>query len=245
MKHPNIAPFVSLRLIQHLVKSNPSPQYLSRISTVFRDNGKSINGDLRAVVKAILLDPEAREADQINNGDMSTGKLREPILWLTAVYRGMGCKNTTHSVWEGVEYVDSTSNQDPVNIPSIFSFYQATDRAPGSNLLAPEQKLLNTVTFSERLGLLNWRFVDPNNPNYQNNLRQTSCNVSELSKAFRASPNVFLDLVSKRWFRDAMSATLRNNLLSLIQSGRWLSSEQGAFTVLQFALASPSFGVIK
>lgn len=245
IKHPNIASFVSLRLIQHLVKSNPSPQYLSRISAVFRDNGRGATGDLRAVVKAILLDPEAREADQINNGDMSTGKLREPVLWITAIYRGMGCKSAPHSVWEGVEYVDGISNQDPVNIPSIFSFYQATDRAPGSNLLAPEQKLLNTVTFAERLGLLNWRFADPNNPNYQDNLRRTACNVSELSKAFRASPNVFLDLVSKRWFRGAMPATLRNNLLSLIQSGRWSSSEQGAFTVLQFALASPNFGVMK
>jgi uncharacterized protein (DUF1800 family) len=245
MKHQNVAPFVSLRLIQHLVMSNPSPQYLSRISAKFQNNGKGVAGDLRTVVKAILLDPEARIADQINVGDKNNGKLREPILWQTAVYRGMGCKRMTHGIWQGIEYVDGVSNQDPVNIPSIFSFYQATDLAPGSNLLAPEQKLLNTVAFTDRLGTLNWRFADPNNPTYQENLSKTACNMNELSMAFKASPSAYLDLVSKRWFRGAMPTTLRNNLLSLIQGDSWGTPEQRALSVLQFALTSPSFGVIK
>lgn len=59
MSHPNIAPFVSKRLIQRFVTSNPSPEYVTRISTVFNDNGKGIKGDLSAVMKAILLDEEA------------------------------------------------------------------------------------------------------------------------------------------------------------------------------------------
>lgn len=247
MKHPNIAPFVSLRLIQHLVMSNPSPQYLNRISTVFRNNGEGIVGDIRAVVKAILLDPEAREADQINGGDKVAGKLREQILWLTAFYRGMGCKGTSHSSWKGFEYVEGISNQDPVNIPSIFSFYQATDRAPGSNLLAPEQKLLNTIAFTDRLGFA-WRLIDTTRPNYQDILRQTSCNTSELTQAFQDSSNRFLDIISKRWFRGALPLSLRNNLLPLIEGIKkenWRTPEDKAFTILHFALASPYFGVIK
>jgi uncharacterized protein (DUF1800 family) len=244
MQHPNTAPFVSLRLIQHLVMSDPSPQYLSRITSVFRNNGKGEIGDLRAVVKAILLDVEAREGDQINNSGKPTGKLREPILWQTALSRGLNCKRMTRGFWQGNEYVEGISNQDPVSIPSIFSFYQATDRAPGSNLLSPEQKLLNTIAFTDRLGRLSWRFGE-NNPNGKDNIKWTECNISELANAFKTSPDAFLDLVSKRWFRGAMPVMLRNNLLSLIKGENWVSSEDGALTVLQFALASPFFGVIK
>ena len=150
----------------------------------------------------------------------------------------------TRGFWQGNEYVEGISNQDPVSIPSIFSFYQATDRAPGSNLLSPEQKLLNTLAFTDRLGRLNWRFAE-NNPNGKDNLKWTECNISELASAFKTSPDAFLDLVSKRWFRGAMPVTLRNNLLSLIKGEIWVSPEDGALTVLQFALASPFFGVIK
>lgn len=245
MKHPNIAPFVSLRLIQHLVMSNPSPQFLTRISSKFRDNGKGVTGDLRAMVKAILLDPEAREGDQVNGNDKRAGILREPVLWQTAVYRGLGCKRMSRNVWQGNEYIEGSQNQDPVYVPSIFAYFQATDRAPGSNLLAPEQKLLNTISFTDRIGSLSWRFADRNNPNHQNNLSTTGCNIAELGTAFKNSPNEFLDLVSKRWFRGAMPATLRSSMLSLTQADRWEYPDLGAFTVLGFALASPSFGVIK
>lgn len=244
IEHPNIAPFVSLRLIQHLVMSDPSPQYLSRISAVFRDNGKGATGDLGSVVKAILLDPEAREADQINFANKRAGLLREPLLWQTAVFRGMGCKRTTHNNWNGIEYVDTTL-QDPTSIPSVFSFYQATDRAPGSNLLAPGQKMLNTAVFTRLLETWTSRFADPNNPSYQDNLTKTGCNIGELVNAFKSSPSVFLDLVSKRWFRGAMPESLRSILQSLIREQPWSSPEQGAFNILSFALINPAFGVIK
>jgi len=151
----------------------------------------------------------------------------------------------THSVWQGNEFVDQPTNQSTTAPPSIFSFYQATDRAPGSNLLAPEQKLLNTLEFTSRLGNLSWRLLDKNNSGYEFNRTKTGCNVSELSTAFAKSPSDFIDLVSKRWFRGAMPATLRNNLISLINGERWESAEVGALTSLQFALTSPTFGVIK
>jgi len=196
-------------------------------------------------VKGILLDPEAREGDQVNGGNRKGGMLREPILWISSIYRGLGCKRMTHGVWQGNEYVDNIVQQNPVVVPSVFSYYQATDRAPGSNLLAPEQKLLNTVAFTDRLGTLNWRFIDKNNPLYQENMSKTACRIGELGNAFSTSPSGFLDLVSKRWFRGAMPATLRNNLLALSKGDTWETPDQGAFTVLQFALTSPSFGVIK
>lgn len=245
LKHNNIAPFVSLRLIQHLVASNPSPQYLARVSAVFRNNGKGVAGDLSAVVKAILLDPEARQGDELGRNEKQAGYLREPVLWMSSVYRGLGCQHMTHGIWENNEYVDQPTNQNTISPPSIFSYYQATDRAPGSNLLAPEQKLLNTLEFTSRLSSLSWRLADKNNPSYANNLQKTGCNLDELTKSFAKSSSEFVDLISKRWFRGAMPATLRNSLISLINGDRWESNEAGAMASLQFALTSPTFGVIK
>ena len=89
--HPNVGPFISKELIQRLVTSNPSPAYVSRVATVFNNNGSSVRGDLKAVVQAILLDPEARYGQW---SSMDTfGKLREPLLTLTHFWRGMDAKH--------------------------------------------------------------------------------------------------------------------------------------------------------
>ena len=86
-KHPNAAPFVSRRLIQSLVSSDPSPEYLSRISQVFTTS----NGNLSKVVKAILLDPEARAGDDPTKQIARVGKIKEPLLHFTNMMRGLGC----------------------------------------------------------------------------------------------------------------------------------------------------------
>jgi uncharacterized protein (DUF1800 family) len=89
--HPNVGPFISKELIQRLVTSNPSPAYVSRVATVFNNNGSSVRGDLKAVVQAILLDPEARYG-QWRSAD-TFGKLREPLLTLTHFWRDMNAKH--------------------------------------------------------------------------------------------------------------------------------------------------------
>jgi len=85
--HPNTAPFVSYRLIQRLVKSNPSPAYVARVANVFKDNGSGETGDLFAVVKAILMDEEARDCSY--QMDEKNGKMREPLLRYTHFTRMM------------------------------------------------------------------------------------------------------------------------------------------------------------
>lgn len=246
MKHPNVAPFVSLRLIQHLVTSDPSPQYLSRVATVFKNNGQGGVGDLKAVVRAILLDTEARRGDQLGTDSSHFGMFREPVLWHAALMRGLSCKSQTYDTnVEGIPYVDGPPTQYPTSPPSVFSFYQATGRAPGSNLLAPEQKLINTAELTNRLGNLNWRFADKNNKSQMRNITESGCDLTTLSKAFSTSSTYYIDHISNRWFRGAMPATLRSSLLILMQGEHWDSPEQGALTILQFALSSPYFGVIK
>ena len=236
MAHQNIAPFVSLRMIQHLVTSNPTPQYVGRVAAVFRNNGQGVVGDMKAVVRAVLLDPEARLGDQPGADTSRFGKLREPLLFYTASLRGLGC--TQPLMW-GDGGLLSPPGQAPFQPASVFSYYLPTDRAPGSNLLAPEQKLLITDELTQRLGRLTWTLVDGKNN------AASGCDVATLGQAFAQSPKALIDLVSTRWFRGAMPPTLRSNLTSLATSQNWDSPDKAAFVLLQFALSTPYFGVIK
>lgn len=240
MAHPNIAPFVSLRMIQHLVTSDPTPQYLGRVSAVFKNNGQGVTGDMKAVIKAVLLDPEARAGDVPGGSPARFGKLKEPVLWWTAALRGLGCSSALK--WgAGDGRMVKVTGQDPLRPPSVFSFYLPTDRAPGSNLLAPEQKLLGADQMTYRLGTLG-RTLSQQGATTN---AAAGCQVSSLAQTFSLSPQAFVDEVSSRWFRGAMPPTLRNNLIFLANSQSWESSEQAALTLLQFALATPYFGVMK
>src|SRR5579883_593659 len=89
--HPNVGPFIGKQLIQRLVTSNPSPAYVQRVAAVFNNDGTGVRGNLKAVVQAILLDPEARYG-QWRNPD-SSGKLREPVSVLTHFWRAMDAQH--------------------------------------------------------------------------------------------------------------------------------------------------------
>ena len=150
--HDNIAPFVSKQLIQRLVTSNPSPQYVARISGVFNNNGTGIKGDLEAVVRAILLDPEARRADAL--ADNQFGKLKEPVLKFTSLMRafdvradqpltedGSFVEETVRFFWPGYDY-----GQRAYGSPSVFNFYRP-DYSPANafgngDIAAPEFQIL-------------------------------------------------------------------------------------------------------
>ncbi len=134
--NPSTAPFVARHLIVHLVTANPSPAYVGRIAQVFADNGKGTRGDLKAVVRAILLDPEARAAPSA-----TSGKLKEPVLLMTALARAIGF--TT----DGYVFVtrDTSLGQPVFRAPSVSNFYPDDFPLPGSaTLKSPVSKLLNT-----------------------------------------------------------------------------------------------------
>ncbi len=127
--HPNVAPFVSKNLIQHLVTSNPSPAYVSRIAAVFDDNGSGVRGDLRAVVRAILMDPEARAGDSgpsLNPPDTS-GHLREPVFFTASMLRGLGALvNDTN----GLAGQAAKLGQTIFTPASVFNYYAPGYRIP-------------------------------------------------------------------------------------------------------------------
>lgn len=236
MAHPNIAPFVSIRLIQHLVTSNPTPEYVARVSAVFRNNGSGVAGDMKAVIRAILTDAEARRGDVPGTDSNRFGKFREPVLWYTGLLRGLGCSKNLLS---GEDWAVTPSTQSPFNAPSVFSFYLPTDRAPGSNLLAPEQKIINASELTSRLGRIGWLVRN-------GGAEGTGCKFDMLGQSFAHSPKALIDQISLLYFRGAMPPTLRSDLLALTLGQPLGSTDtESALVLTQYALTTPFYGVIK
>ncbi len=146
--HENLGPFISLRLIQRLVKSNPSPAYISRISAVFSDNGEGVRGDMAAVVKAILLDEEARECSY--QLDWQNSKLKEPLLRYTQVARLLDKEHPSDFYWNQSDDFLDKAGQDILAAPSVFNFFQFNQSPQGairnSGLVAPEFTLHDART---------------------------------------------------------------------------------------------------
>lgn len=154
----NTAPFISLRLIQRLVKSNPSPAYISRIAAKFADNGSGVRGDLKAVVKAILMDEEARKTDYMD--DVSNGALRAPTLRYTQFCKANQLDSDLGRYWNIAYEFGRGTLHSPLNSPTVFNFY-TPDYAPNgpikdAGLVAPEFKILNSSTSVNYLNLVHW-----------------------------------------------------------------------------------------
>jgi len=144
--HPNVGPFMAARLIERLVTSNPTPAYVQRVAQVFNNNGSGVRGDLKAVVTAILLDPEARYG-QWQRAD-TFGKLREPLLKITHMWRAMEARSTggrigSLSPWPSIE---QQIGQAPLRSPTVFNFFKPDFEQPGEvetrGLVSPEFQIL-------------------------------------------------------------------------------------------------------
>jgi uncharacterized protein (DUF1800 family) len=146
--HPNVGPFVGRQLIQKLVTGNPTPQYVARIAAVFNDNGLGVRGDLKAVVRAILTDPEARGAVKL---DPAYGKLREPVLFMTGAARALGTQS------DGVYFGQQARGlgQNLFYPPSVFNYYPPTYLLPDTAIVAPEFALANSSTAINRYNFAN------------------------------------------------------------------------------------------
>jgi uncharacterized protein (DUF1800 family) len=148
MAQPTMAPFISTQLIQHLVTSNPSSAYVQRVSQVFSGTG----GDMKAVITAILTDPEARAGDSPSATVNPTfGHLREPILFVPNLVRGLyGTVTATNSLYNYATEL----GQDLFNPASVFSYFSPQNRITGG-LLAPEFQIYTTQTAADRANIVN------------------------------------------------------------------------------------------
>jgi uncharacterized protein (DUF1800 family) len=230
-QHPNVGPFLGTRLIQALVKSNPTPAYVQRVAAAFADNGSGQRGDMKAVIRAVLLDPEARAGDTLAAA-AGDGKLREPALYMTRLLRAFPAKYTG----TGLPYYSQSMKQDVYDAPSVFNFYPPSYRPQGYSLLGPEFKILDSPALASRLNFA-WDFTNGGLPG-------------------RAQPN-FNALVTAAADNATLIATLDRNLLhgtmpdglkstiagALTASGG--SAQERAMLALYLVAASPAFNIQK
>ncbi|MBC7602229.1 MAG: DUF1800 domain-containing protein [Ramlibacter sp.] len=155
--HPNMPPFVSRQLIQRMVTSNPSAAYVARVAAGFVNNGSGVRGDLKAVIKAILVDAEAR--DPANAASSEFGKLREPVVRFINWARGFGA-SSPGGLWPIGDLSDPGARlgQSPMRSPSVFNFFRPgyvppTSMIASQGLVAPEFQI---TTESSIAGYVNY-----------------------------------------------------------------------------------------
>lgn len=160
--HPNLPPYVSRILIQKLVKSSPSPEYVHRIVNVFKDDGTGTRGNLAAVISAILLDPEARAGDTAPSA--ADGFVQEPVLFEVFAMSALGNlgSDDQFSYWPG------QLGENFWVPPSVFNFYSPSNLIPGTSINSPEFALTNNATIIHRSQLL-WGIVTGRQPGLHGN----------------------------------------------------------------------------
>ena len=159
--HPNIAPFVSKLLIQHLVKSNPSPAYVGRVAEVFKNNGSGVRGDMKAVIAAILLDTEARANDEGGDDQPTDGHLQEPALFIAGLVRAFGgeMNDQNYYHWEL-----QNMSEDLFSSPSVFNYFAPSYGVPGTSLQGGEFQIYspnNAVVRANQVSVLFNQWSNP------------------------------------------------------------------------------------
>ena len=144
--HQNVPPFISYRLIQRLVKSNPTPNYVERIANVFIDNGNGVRGDMPAIIKAILLDEEARNGEYMF--EQHSSRLREPLVRHMQITKGLEIvEEPGGRYWHNFDY-DNSLKQQILFAPTVFNFFLPNHQPVGdianSGLVSPEFKIHDT-----------------------------------------------------------------------------------------------------
>jgi uncharacterized protein (DUF1800 family) len=247
--HPNLPPFVCKQLIQHLVTSNPSPAYVGRVSAVFQDNGAGVRGDMEAVLSAILLDDEARNAAAASSNPQY-GKVREALIRYAEWARAFTAQSRNGAYNLG-------STEDPIyglgemslRSPSVFNWFAPGYVPPGTSiakagLLAPEMGMTDVSTV---VGYLNYMQSAigagaSTGPDVFSNYS------TEIGLA--ATPDQLLDRLNLLLMAGEMDGTLRSQILSAVNSIAIPAGDQNAINTalanrvkmaVFLTMASPSF----
>ncbi len=153
--HANVPPFVCRQLIEQLVTSNPSPAYVQRIANVFKDNGSGVRGDMKAVIKAILLDAETRRGDNPANASANDGHLREPVFYEISVLRALNATASDPNAFAStLAGFGQNMGQRVLYSGSVFSYFSPDFVIPGTALFGPEFQILTTATTLVRQNFL-------------------------------------------------------------------------------------------
>jgi endo-chitodextinase len=213
--HPNVGPFIGRQLIQRFVTSNPSPAYISRVAGVFNNNGSNVRGDLRAVLRAVLLDPEARDLSKVV--DPKWGKQREPVIRFAHYLRSTFATSTSgrNKIW----YLDNSDQglgQSPLLAPSVFNFFSPNYRQPGplsaNNLVAPEFQI---TTETSMVGQLNFFGNLIKGGGYGSGDTRLVMNLAPLN-TMAADTVALVDYLNVVYLCGSMSDDMRTNMINTL-----------------------------
>jgi uncharacterized protein (DUF1800 family) len=215
--HQNTGPYLCTQLIHQLVTSNPTPAYVGRCSAAFANNGSSVRGDMKAVITAILLDPEARGDVK---SDPNYGHLREPVLLMTNLLRTFNATSDGVLASTPFSYTNDLG-QNLFNPPTVFSYYPADYGLPGTTLFGPEFGLLDTSTTYKRANFVNTLFlansgngIPISNPNRPSG---TQVNYSTY-QAMAGNAQQLVDALNTRMMHGAMSQTMNANIFATVNA---------------------------
>jgi uncharacterized protein (DUF1800 family) len=228
---------VSQQLIEHLVTSNPSPQYIARVSNVFLNDGTGVKGNLKAVITAILTDPEARAGDDPSATVNPTfGHMREPILFMTNVMRGL---NATLGPNSNIYGDASLTGESLFHSPSVFSYFSPQYRITGG-LLGPEFQIYSTATSTERANLVNAAL-------YAKLDKSTTVDLTPFERE-AVAPIFLINYISQVFLHSSMSASLQQAVTDAVNAAAEASAgdpKAMAQAALYVVLTSGEYQIIQ
>lgn len=258
--HPNVAPFISKQLIQRLVTSNPSPQYVHRVASAFQNSGHN----LKATVTAILMDPEARDIT-LSKTNMRFGKIREPLLRLSALLRAYDVTSATGDFLLYMWNINEAFGQAPFYSPSVFNFFRPGYSPPNSaaaeaGMVSPEMQIVQETTAASYVNYMKVALGEGLGAKGYDNQGATpdvrmgfQVNSSSGFLLMADTPAKLVEDISQRLLYGTMSDSLRNEIVQAISTIEYRSKSNPTFaqtdltlrTRLQAALlltvASPEF----
>jgi uncharacterized protein (DUF1800 family) len=249
--HPNVGPFIGELLIQRLVTSNPSGAYVLRVANAFNNNGAGVRGDMRAVVRAILLDPEARAS--VGNQPASYGKLREPVIRFTQAHRAFGARmqNGDYSTLWDFSGSDALG-QNPLKAPSVFNYYHPDFAPTGplatAGLYGPEFEITSSATISGFMEFSKWAMIGGFGQ-YETDTGKWLKPNYDLYVGLAPTPAILVDELNLLLMAKSMSPTFRAKLIDvatkLTDSNVPLQNLERVKTLKWLILNSPEYSIQK
>jgi uncharacterized protein (DUF1800 family) len=237
--HPNVAPFIGRQLIRHLVTGNPTPAYVDRVAAVFENNGAGVRGDMKAVVRAILLDPEARG---FPDGNPSYGRFRDPALFVTAVLRALGAA----SDGIGLDEATKSMGQDVFYSPTVFNYFPAEFKIPGTSVIAPPMGIHNTNTVLARSNFVYGLLYDGG---LQKDDEVADATGTALAiapyAALAGDPRTLVAELNSRLFGGAMPAGVQSEIFNTLVAMDSADAEERARAALFLAATSFQYQVAR
>ena len=216
--HPNTGPYICRALIQFFVSSNPSPAYIDRVASVFNDNGQGTRGDFKAVIKAILLDSEARDCNAVNHP--TNGKLKEPLLRYSQFLKGFNGNPINGSVFTTMEDYYNATGQSALYSPSVFNFfspfYSPLGDIGNAGLVAPEFQVLNSSTSIGYVNHTNWILFTDEYLSSEEGDSTVDVNLSTEWNLADTNPTALVDRLNIVLASGQLSTNTKNTIINAI-----------------------------